>query len=175
VLGGEAPRVEQLASLPLLEHVLKESLRLFPPAPMNHRVTSHDTELGGFVIPRGSEVLSSAYHTHRDPEFFPDPERFVPARWQGADPGPYTFSPFGAAHRMCIGAAFAMMELKLVLAILLQRFRFELVPGQRLDRAISIVMSPSPGLYLRVFSADRAFTASSGPRRGNVWKMVRID
>jgi cytochrome P450 len=175
VLRGDAPRVDQLGSLPLLERAIKESLRLMPPAPMNHRVVSQASELGGFSIPSGCEAISSAYHTHRQPELFSEPHRFRPSRWEGFDPGPYAFSPFGAGARMCIGSAFAMMELKIVLAILLQRFRFELDSSRRLDRAISIVMSPKPGLYMRVHRQDRAFAEPSGPRRGNVWDMVTLD
>jgi cytochrome P450 len=175
VLRGDAPRVDQLGSLPLLDRVIKESLRLLPPAPMNHRVVSQACELGGFDIPSGCEAISSAYHTHRQPDLFPEPHRFRPSRWEGFDPGPYAFSPFGAGARMCIGSAFAMMELKIVLAILLQRFRFELDQDRKLERAISIVMGPKPGLYMRVHRSDQAFTAPSGPRRGNVWDMVALD
>jgi len=174
-LGGDAPRVEQLPSLPLLERVIKESLRLFPPAPLNHRVVWQKSELGGFEIPSGSEAISSAYHTHREPELFPEPHRFLPERWEGFDPGPYAFSPFGAGHRMCIGSAFAMMELKIVLSILLQRFRFELDAEKRLDRTLSIVMGPKQGLFMRVHGPDHPFSERSRQRHGKVWGMVALD
>lgn len=175
VLGGEAPRTDQLGSLPLLEGVIKESLRLLPPGRLNHRIVAQPAELGGFAVPAGSEVITSVYHTHRDPELYPEPDRFRPARWEGFDPGPYAFSPFGAGSRMCIGSAFAMMELKIVLAILLQRFRFELDQDKPLDRVISIVMAPKPGLFMRVHRGDHALTSSAGRRRGNVWGMVALD
>ena len=66
-LRGGAPSFEDLADLPLLDHVVKESLRLFPPAPLNHRITARDSELGDYRIPSGTEILSSIYHTHRMP------------------------------------------------------------------------------------------------------------
>jgi cytochrome P450 len=175
VLDGDAPRVDQLTSLPLLERVIKESMRILPPVPLNHRITAVETELGGYTVPRGAEVLSSIYHTHRMPEIYDDPSRFRPERWEKLDPGPYGYNPFSAGPRMCIGAAFALMEIKIVLAILLQRYRFELVAGTRIDRFFSITMSPAPRLTMRVHRQDRAFEKSARRVRGNVREMVALD
>jgi cytochrome P450 len=175
VLKGEAPRVEDLASLPLLERVVKESLRILPPVPFNHRVAAEDTELGGFSIPRGSELISSVYRTQRMPDVFPEPDRFRPERWEHLDPGPYSYNPFGAGPRMCIGASFAMMEVRIVLAMLLQAFRFELAPGARVDRFMSITMSPTPGLPMRIHRQDRRFGLQRpGGFRGNVARMLAL-
>jgi cytochrome P450 len=174
-LRGEAPSLDALSSLPLLERVIKESLRLFPPAPMNHRIAAEDCEIGGFAVPRSSEVLSSIYHTHRQPDLYPEPRRFRPERWQAFDPGPYAYNPFGVGPRMCIGATFAQMELKIVLAILLQRFRFELLQERRLDRLVSIVMAPGPGLFLRLQPVGSRLANGSRRRRGSVWKMLELD
>ena len=174
-LHGEPPTLETLAALPLLERVIKESLRLFPPAPMNHRLATVDCEIGGFSIPGSSEVISSIYHTHRQPEIYPEPRRFLPERWKNFEPGPFAYNPFGVGPRMCIGATFAMMELKIVLAILLQRFRFELVQEQRLDRFVSIVMTPSPEMRVRLHPAGTRPELRAQPRRGNVWNMVALD
>jgi cytochrome P450 len=175
VLHGDAPRVEQLAELPLLERVIKESMRLLPPVPLNHRVAPAETELGGYTLPAGTEVISSIYHTHRIPELYSEPARFRPERWEKFDPGPYAYNPFSAGPRMCIGAAFAMLELKIVLAVLLQRFRFELVPGIRVDRFFSITMSPKPGLKMRVHTQDHRFDDSARNVRGNIREMVHLD
>lgn len=164
--------MDQLAQLTLLDGVVKESLRLLPPAPLNHRIAAHDTELGGHAIPRGTELLSSVYHTHRMPEVYAHPQRFSPERWERLDPGPYAYSPFGAGPRMCIGASFALMEIKIVLAILLQRFRLSLPPGARVGRAVSITMRPDPGLPMRVALRDRDFAASAGGVRGSLVSMV---
>jgi cytochrome P450 len=175
VLHGDAPSVEQLASLPLLERVVKESLRILPPVPLNHRITAVETELGGYTIPRGTEVISSIYHTHRMPELYERPSHFLPERWEQLEPGPYGYNPFSAGPRMCIGAAFALMEIKIVLAILLQRFRFELVAGTRIDRFFSITMSPSPRLTMRVHAQDREFQKSARSVRGNIREMVALN
>lgn len=166
-LHGDAPTFDNLGELVLLDRVLKESLRLFPPAPLNHRITARDSELLGFAIPRGTEVLSSIYHTHRMPELYPEPLRFRPERWAGFDPGPYAFNPFSAGPRMCIGATFALFEIKVVLALLLQRFRFELVPNQRIDRQFTITLAPAPRVLMRIQRRGRAY-ASAAPVSGNV-------
>lgn len=171
-LGGAAPTVDQLARMPLLDRVVKESLRLLPPAPFSHRLAADDRELGGHTVRRGSEILTSVYHTHRDPELYPQPDRFAPERWVNFDPGPYAFIPFGAGARMCIGASFATMELKIVLSILLQRYRFELAPDQRVDHAISITMVPKCGLRMRLHAQDRAFERSRRGLRGTVRQLV---
>jgi cytochrome P450 len=171
-LRGEAPRVDQLAALPLLDGVVKESLRLLPPAPLNHRVAADDTELGGHSIPRGTELLSSVYHTHRMPDVYERPRSFWPLRWERLEPGPYAYCPFGAGPRMCIGASFALMEIKIVLAILLQRFRLSLPPGTRVGRTVSITMRPDPGLPMRVHRKDREFAAGARGVRGALARMV---
>lgn len=173
-LHGDAPTLEQLAQLPLLDRVVKESLRLFPPAPLNHRITARDSSLGEYAIPRGTEVLASIYHTHRIPEIYADPLRFQPDRWTKLDPGPYAYNPFSAGPRMCIGATFALFEIKIVLAILLQRFRLELVPNQRIDRYFGITLAPSPRVLMRVHRTDRP-VAPRAPVHGNVRGMVDLD
>jgi cytochrome P450 len=172
-LHGEAPTFDNLGELVLLDQVLKESLRLFPPAPLNHRITARDSELLGFPIPQGTEVLSSIYHTHRMPDLYPEPLRFRPERWAGFDPGPYAFNPFSAGPRMCIGAAFAQFEIKVVLALLLQRFRFELVPNQRINRQFTITLAPSPRVLMRIQRRGRAY-AKAAPVHGNVHGMLHL-
>jgi cytochrome P450 len=175
LLHGDAPSVDQLQKLTLLDQVVKESLRILPPVPFNHRIVGQETELGGYVLPRGTEVLSSIYHTQRIPDIFPEPTRFLPSRWASLDPGPYVYNPFSSGPRMCIGATFALMEIKIVLAILLQRYRFELVPNARVNRFLSITLAPRPGIKMRLHAQDRAFASSARRVRGNVRDMVALD
>ncbi len=172
-LHGAAPSFEDLAALPLLDQVVKESLRLFPPAPLNHRITARDSELGAYQIPAGTEVLSSIYHTHRMPDLYAEPLLFKPERWAKLDPGPYAYNPFSAGPRMCIGATFALFEIKVVLATLLQRFRLELVPNQRIDRYFGITLAPTPRVLMRITRTDRAY-AKAAPVQGNVRGMLDL-
>jgi cytochrome P450 len=175
VLHGAPPRLEDLARLSLLESVVKESLRILPPVPFNHRICAETTELGGYRVPRGAEVISSIYRTQRLPDLYPEGDRFRPERWASLDPGPYSYNPFGAGPRMCIGATFAMMEIRIVLAMLLQAFRFELVPNARIDRFVSITMSPRQGLPMQIHAQDRRFPVGHTSRvRGNVRQMVML-
>jgi cytochrome P450 len=162
-----------MAELPLLDRVVKESLRLFPPAPFTGRITTRATELGGVEIPAGMEVLISPYCLHRSPDLYPEPQRFLPERWEKLSPSPFEYAPFGAGPRMCIGAGFATLELKIVLAMLLQRFGFELPSGARVDRKTTIVMSPRRGLP--VILRDRGATIPPAGRvKGNVHEMVDL-
>jgi cytochrome P450 len=173
-LRGDAPTVDGLSRLPLLDHVVKESLRLFPPAPLNHRITARDSTLGNYRIPRGTEILSSIYHTQRLPEVYPEPLRFQPERWRDFDPGPYAYNPFSAGPRMCIGATFALFEIKVILALLLQRVRVELAPNQRIDRTFGITLAPAPRVLVRVLGASHK-TDGVAPFRGSVRTMVDWD
>ncbi len=149
VLGGSAPRVEQLEQLAFLDRVIKESMRLITPVPWNWRITSQETELGGHLLPAETEVMASIYHTHHMPEVFPQPQRFDPSRWETINPTPYEYNPFSAGPRMCIGATFAVVEIKIVLAILLQRFSLKLATN-RIDHTGTIVLRPKQGMPMKV-------------------------
>ncbi len=134
-LHGAPPTEADFARLTLLDAVVKESLRLLPPVPLHPRVVAKDTTLGGHRFPAGSELMLSIFHLHRDPDVFSTPDVFAPERWQTAKPSVYEYNPFSAGPRMCIGASFAMMELKIVLAMLLSKFRLELPAGRASMRA----------------------------------------
>jgi cytochrome P450 len=174
VLRGAAPTAAQLARLPLLDRVLKESLRVLTPVPWNARVAACPTELGGYALPAGTRVLVSIYHTHHLPALYPRPEAFDPGRWATLTPGPWEYMPFSAGPRLCLGAAFATMELKLVLAVLLQRHRLECEPRPVIDRHGLIVLAPKAGLPMLVRPQDRRFGDGVGGVRGNVREMVEL-
>lgn len=130
-LHGAVPTLDQIGKLPLLEGVIKESLRLLPPAIIGTRMAMEDTQLGGYAIPKGASVFYSEFITQRMPELYAEPNRFKPERWASLDTSPYEYLPFSAGPHMCIGWAFAMQELRVVLALLLQRYRLSLVSTLR--------------------------------------------
>jgi cytochrome P450 len=171
-LRGEPPAVERLASLHQLEAVIKESLRLISPAFFGSRYTTARCDLGPFMLTEGSTVFFSQYISHRLPEIFPDPRQFKPQRWEGFDPKPYEYFPFGVGVHGCIGSAYAMMEMKIVLAMLLQRYRLRLVPGARIDRAVRVSLVPRYGLPMTVMAQDRQFMRDEFS--GNVRDMVDL-
>jgi cytochrome P450 len=130
VLGGRAPTLADLPNLPYTEMVIKESMRLYPPAGGVPRMALTDVPLGDYIIPKGSNVFISTYAMHRDPHYFPEPERFLPERFsperEAAIPR-YAYLPFGGGPRICIGNSFAMLEARLLLATIAQRFKLALV------------------------------------------------
>lgn len=172
VLQGATPTVDQIERLPLLDHVIKESMRVISPVPFNARVTSQAAPLAGYVLPAGTEVFVSIYHTHKMPELYPDPNVFNPRRWETIQPTRFEYNPFSAGPRMCIGAQFAMLEMKIVLAMLLQRYRLELVRNQTIGRFGVIVLTPKHGILMTVHHQDRQFAKGVGGVRGNVRDMV---
>jgi cytochrome P450 len=174
VLHGEPPNVEQLQQLPLLERVVKESMRVLPSIPWNGRIASENTTLGGYEIPAGTEVFVSIYQTHHSPEIYSQPQQFDPKRWEKIEPTMYEYNPFSAGSRICIGAGFAMMEIKIVLAMLLMRYRFQLITEKPIDGKGMIVMSPRNGLYMKVCQQDHQFHQGVGGVQGNVREMVDL-
>lgn len=171
-LGGAPPRYDQLGSLVLLGRVIKESLRLFPPAPLTSRMTVQPTELQGVELPARTEVIISPYCLHRDPDLYADPLQFRPERWETLTRSPFEYAPFGAGPRTCIGSAFGMLEVTTVIAMLLQRFGLELAPGARIDRKTTVVMSPRHGMpmILRPVGTLAPVTRV----RGDVHEMVTL-
>ena len=128
-LGGRTPTHADLDRLPLCLQVFKEAMRLYPPAYVVARQARGDTALGGYRIPDRAIVFFSPYLLHRKAEYFPDPDTFNPDRWADAEwekslPR-HAYVPFGGGQRVCIGAAFALMEGQLILATLAQRVRLE--------------------------------------------------
>ena len=152
-LDGRAPAVADLPRLEYTRRVLKESMRLYPPAWLIGRRALADVELGGYVVPAGSVVLLSPWVTHRDSRFFEEPLRFDPERWttqaEAARP-PFSYFPFGGGVRRCIGEPFALMEAKLLLAAIARRWRLRLAPGMRVETLPRITLRPRHGMPMRI-------------------------
>lgn len=171
-LGGLDPSIEQLSRLPLLDSVIKESMRLIPTAPFGTRFSTEACHFGGCELPKGAAVTFSQYITHRLPEIYQEPQRFLPRRWEGPKPGPYEFFPLGVGVHNCIGGAFAMLEMKVVLAIMLQRYRFTVAPKLRINRVFRMSLRPRSGMPMFVSKQDRRFSKS--PVTGNIHEMVDL-
>ena len=132
VLGGRSPTAEDLRQLPYTLQVIKEVLRLYPPAPFYARDAVAADTLAGFDVPAGAVMMLSPYHTHRHPQFWDDPEVFDPDRWtrerEAARHG-HAYHPFAAGPRICIGNNFSLLESHVLLATLAQRFSPRLRAG----------------------------------------------
>ncbi len=144
-------QADALHQLPLLDAVTKETLRLLPPAYVVPRESIAEDKLGAFDIPANTQVLLCVAAMHRDPAVFADPLVFAPKRWLADQKlHRYAYFPFGGGPRMCIGAAFADMELKIVLGLLLARFKPEVLSDAPLDLVPSITQRPRHGVPARV-------------------------
>lgn len=149
VLEGRAPNFQDLARMPYLDMVFKESLRLYPPAFGVVREAVNDCEIGGYPIPKGATLAMFQWAVHRDTRFFDRPEAFLPERWQNdfAKTLPRcAYFPFGAGPRLCIGNTFAQAEVPMLLAAIVQKFQLKLVPDHRVTTAPSLTLRPLKGI-----------------------------
>jgi cytochrome P450 len=153
VLDGRGPTAADVLRLPYAAWVVKESMRLYPPVWSVGREAINDIEVGGYRIPRKAQVVMAQWVVHRDQRFFDDPLTFRPERWGDARMESLprcAYFPFGDGPRICIGNQFAMMEAVLILATVVQRYRLELVPGQRIALLPSITLRPKSGIRIVV-------------------------
>jgi cytochrome P450 len=175
---GDRPLVlADLARLPYLDAVIRETLRLYPPAWVFGRQVISSFHLAGYALPVGAEIICSPYALHRDPRFYAEPERFMPERW--LDPGRlalprYAYVPFGAGPRVCIGSHFALLEIALVLGSILQQVKLQVVPGYRLRLAPVITLRPRGGLPVLVRRLRPPPQQRQAPRRPHLRDEVQV-
>jgi len=154
VLAGRAPSPRDYPNLPYTKRVITESMRLFPPAWIVGRRAIDEHTIGEHHLAPRSMVFMSPYVMQRDSRFYEQPERFNPDRWtaefEAALPK-FAYFPFGGGARQCIGEQFAWMEGVLVLATLVQRWRLELDPSQRIVPQPLITLRSKYGMNMRVF------------------------
>ncbi|HVI09950.1 MAG TPA: cytochrome P450 [Candidatus Binatia bacterium] len=152
-LGGRLPGAADYAALRYSENVLAESLRLYPPAWAMGRHALNDFTLGDYFLPARTTVLISQFVTHRDERFFPDPLRFDPERFSPENKSrrvKFSYFPFGAGSRQCIGESFAWMEGVLILATLAQKWKLRLVKGHPVEPQPLITLRPKYGMKMEV-------------------------
>lgn len=153
-LNGRAPAYEDLFRLKYTRMVIEEIMRLYPPVWVLSRTAIENDEISGYHIPAGSEILIFPYITHRHPKWWSEPDKFCPERFSpenssGRPRGAYL--PFGAGPRTCVGLNFAMTEIQVVLAILLQHFCLK--PASENDVVYldpSVTLRPLPGVRVNL-------------------------
>jgi cytochrome P450 len=163
VLGDSTPGIEQVErSMPYLDMVLDEVLRLYPPAWIGPRRAVRDFEFGGHRVTKDAYVNYCSWASHRIPEVFPEPEAFIPERFErerktALPRGAYV--PFGGGSRICIGKRFGQTQVKVIATMLLQRLRLDAMPGRTMTIRQMPTLSPRGGLEMRV--CERGVSASS--------------
>ncbi len=159
VLGDRPPTVADLPKLSYLSMVLDEVMRHYPPAWMTMRRTIEDDEIGGVLVPKNTTVLIPYYFAQRMPEFWERPDEFYPEHFEPAAAAKRhkgAYLPFGLGPRKCIGINLALMEMKIFLAMALQRYAFELAPGYSGKIEASMALRPADGLPMRISTRPAA-------------------
>jgi cytochrome P450 len=152
VLGANGHRTPEVADLPKLKYtemIAKEAMRLYPPAYAVGREAIEETEIGGFRVPRNTQLFAFQWVTHRDPRYFDRPDEFDPDRWATdsiRNLPRYAYFPFGGGPRQCIGNYFAMMEVVLLMATIGQRFKFSLDEGHKVEVLPVLSLRPRNGI-----------------------------
>jgi cytochrome P450 len=142
-----------MGDIPQLEYtrwVLDEAMRLYPPVYTMFRQPTEDVELGGYAVPEGSLVMLPQWAIHRDPENFEDPETFRPERWESPSNPQFSYFPFGAGPRSCIGKRFSLVEATMVLATIADQWTLDRVDDGPLDLRGSLTMHPADGMEMRI-------------------------
>jgi cytochrome P450 len=145
VLDGQPPRLDDVRRLEHVNRVVAEVLRLYASTLLMRRVRE-PVVLGGVAMPVGTEVIYTPYGLHRDPRWFPDPDRFDPDRWlpeRAAEIPRYAYLPFGSGPRVCIANAFAKTELAIDVAVIASRWRLRPLPGQQVHPIARAAVHPS--------------------------------
>ncbi len=160
-------------SLSLLERVIKEGMRVLPASAYSQRINVEAVELGPYRLPRGTGIVFTPLVTHRLPEIYAEPNRFLPDRWLTLRPSPYAYHPFGAGARMCIGGPLALVIMRVALRRILSRFRLTVVEGADVSAHVeSTMLVPTHGVPMVIHPADGQF--ASVPVTGNIHELVDL-
>ncbi|HUI87411.1 MAG TPA: cytochrome P450 [Anaerolineales bacterium] len=144
--------IDTLEKSPLLDQVIKESLRLYPPIHIGNRIVSEELDFDGNRIPSGERMFYSIYLTHRDPAIWENADQFCPDRFaHGRKTPPFAYIPFGGGPRSCIGSAFGQAEARLVIALLLKNYAFEFINVYKIHAHMGATLEPRPGVMAKVY------------------------
>jgi cytochrome P450 len=165
VLGDRLPEHEDLRKLTYTVAVVEEVMRMYPPVWLLPRIAQADDEIGGYHVPAGSDVVVVPYTLHRHPDFWTDPERFDPGRFDAANPAGrpprYAYIPFGAGPRFCIGNSLGVMEAVFVLAMAARDLELRKVPGKVVEPEAMLSLRVRGGLPMTVHRRERRRSAEA--------------
>jgi cytochrome P450 len=145
--------IDDVPRLEYTQKILTESMRLYPPAWALGRQAIDDYKVGGYTIPKGSIILMSQYVMHRNPRYFPEPDRFYPDRWTEEFKKQlprFSYFPFGGGIRGCVGEPFAWLEAILLLATICRQWRMKHVPSHKVELKALITLRPKYGMHMKI-------------------------
>jgi len=168
VLRGGEPDLEKISQMPYCRMIIEETMRLYPPAYWLSRTPKQADEISGYAIPKDSLVGLSAYSLHRHPDFWENPEEFIPERFEAAKTRSRhkcAFIPFGAGPRICVGKTFAMMEIPIVISKIVQRWDLQLEKGQNIKPWPRITLRPNGPIYTLLRSRKSSIQTRTGTEK----------
>lgn len=152
VLGSSPPTIENISGLSYLGQVIDETLRMYPPIHLGSRHITEDLEYDGYILPAGIRLMYSIYLTHYAPKYWDNPDTFDPERFNKQNKRkivPYSYLPFGGGARNCIGTAFALVESKVILARIIQRYDLQFT-GHHVRLKMGATLEPHPNVMVNV-------------------------
>ena len=153
VLPDQEVTYQRLAQLEYTQQVIEETVRLYPPAWATNRIALEDDEFNGITIKKGTTISNYIYGLHRSPELWENPELFQPERFtkeQKKARHPFAYVPFGGGPRLCIGKQFATMEMKLILAKMIKRYKATLVKSQNIETIPVVTLQPNKAIKMQL-------------------------
>ena len=172
-IAGDFAAPGEADALPLLDRVVKESQRILPASGYSQRITAEPVSLGPLDLPAGAPVIFTPYVTHRLPGLYPEPDRFLPERWESLKPPAYAYIPFGGGPRLCLGSTLAMTVLKTAIPGVLKRYRMTVEAGAEIDaKIISTMFGPTTPVPMELHPADGKW--ESRPVSGDVRGLVDL-
>ena len=171
-VGGTSPSLTDISDLPYLDAVVKESMRILPPVPLQIRVAQSDTEIFGHPLPAGTRVILNTFLTNRMPDLYPNADVFWPERWFAIAPSAFEFPVFSGGPHACPGYWFGSTAVKIALAAILTRYRLALAPDTRIDYRVQPTMRPLRSARALLHAQDGAFTAT--PISGSIRDLVKL-
>jgi cytochrome P450 len=137
----------------LIQNVVQEALRLYPPAWVSDRISLEDDQVQEFIMPKGTMWILYIRGMHRHPDYWPEPDRFVPDRWNNPDINKEAYMPFGSGPRMCIGEHFALMEMQLIMAEIIRLWDFKLVSKEITEKPL-VTLRPLEPVMIEIHSRN---------------------
>jgi len=172
-LGSRSPSLDKTAELPYLDAVVKESMRILPPVPLQIRVARSDATIAGHEVPKGTRVMLNTFLTNRMPDLYPDADIFQPERWFKITPTTFQFPVFSGGPYSCPGYLFGSTAIKIALAAILTRCGLDVSPSARIDYRVQPTLRPRHGILVRL-NLRNGDAPKATPIAGTIKDLVKL-